>query len=123
MTAELPDDITQLKQMLMQLQQQHQAQAEEISELKAQLEHALAQLKLSRAKQFGRQSEKTPRGTFNEAEQQSRLAPRRKTARKQAASRCRPGWNARSGCIASTSPIAAAAGRPCSAVAVRTANS
>ncbi len=63
MTAELPDDITQLKQMLMQLQQQHQvlqsqsqAQAEEISELKVQIEHALAQLKLNRAKRFGRQS-------------------------------------------------------------------
>jgi transposase len=93
MTAELPDDIAQLKQMLTQLQQQHQllqsqsqAQAEEIGDLKAQLERALAQLKLNRAKRFGRQSEKAPRGTFNEAEQQSRLTPatksRQKTGRK-----------------------------------------
>jgi len=75
MTAELPDDIAQLKQMLVQLQSQNQAQAEELSELKAQLEHALAQLRLSRSKRFGRQSEKAPRGTFNEAEQQSSAKP------------------------------------------------
>lgn len=90
MTTTLPDDIDELKRMLLALhaQSQHQAeqlntqaeqlnsqteqlnlQAEQIIELKNRLQLALEQLNLSQAKRFGSQSEKTPKGTFNEAEQ------------------------------------------------------
>ncbi len=79
----LPDDIDELKRMLRTLHTRHQAldaekqalaqenqaQAEEIQALKARLEQVLEQLNLSRAKRFGSQSEKAPKGTFNEAEQ------------------------------------------------------
>lgn len=76
MTPELPDNMDELKQLLAELHQRNQvlesekqAQAEQICELKIQLQHALAQLKLSQSRQFGKRSEKAPKGTFNEAEQ------------------------------------------------------
>ncbi len=79
----LPDDINTLKRMLLELHAKnlHQAeqlntqaeqlalQTEQIIELNNRLQWALEQLNLSKAKRFGRQSEKTPKGTFNEAEQ------------------------------------------------------
>ena len=83
MPDNLPDDIDQLKQMIAALHQHNQAlsqdnqtQAEEISELKTQVEYMREQLNLSKSKRFGKQSEKAPRGTFNEAEQQSKAAPK-----------------------------------------------
>ena len=82
MPANLPDDINQLKQIIAQLHQQvndlsqdNQTQAEEISELKTQVEYMREQLNLSKSKRFGKQSEKVPRGTFNEAEQQAKADP------------------------------------------------
>ena len=85
MNPELPDEPELLKQMLLQLQQQNQqlhaenqTLTEQNSKLQAELEKALAQLKLSRARQFGKRSEKEPKGVFNEAEQEKpeRDAPR-----------------------------------------------
>lgn len=83
MPANLPDDINQLKQIIAQLHQQvndlsqdNQTQAEEISELKTQVEYMREQLNLSKSKRFGKQSEKAPRGTFNEAEQQAKAEPK-----------------------------------------------
>ncbi len=83
MPANLPDDINQLKQIIAQLHQQvndlsqdNQTQAEEISELKTQVEYMREQLNLSKSKRFGKQSEKVPRGTFNEAEQQAKAEPK-----------------------------------------------
>ena len=83
MSTELPDDIEQLKQMLIALQNDNQSLSSEVkelntqnkslstenSELKNQLEEALAQLKLSRTKQFGKRSEKLAKGTFNDNEE------------------------------------------------------
>ncbi len=71
----LPDDIDQLKRMVWQLQAEKQSQAEQIHELQISLAQALEQLKLSKSKRFGRQSEKTPRGTFNEAERDAKPEP------------------------------------------------
>ena len=90
MSTELPDDIAQLKQMLIALQHDNQSLSSELqvlstenSELRNQLEAALAQLNLSRTKQFGKRSEKLAKGTFNEAEQyQTQEKPRGKTGRK-----------------------------------------
>ena len=83
MSTELPDDIEQLKQMLIALQHDNQALSTENNILKNKLEEALAQLKISRTKQFGRRSEKLAKGTFNEAEQHQKQAkPRSKTGRK-----------------------------------------
>ncbi|MGF1759192.1 IS66 family transposase [Photobacterium sagamiensis] len=74
--AELPDDVEQLKAMLLQLQQEKQAQAEEIIELKSTVQLLTEQLNLSKSKRFASQSEKLPKGTFNEAEQQNKPAPK-----------------------------------------------
>ena len=83
MPANLPDDINQLKQIIAQLHQQvndlsqdNQTQAEEISELQTQVEYMREQLNLSKGKRFCKQSEKAPRGTFNEAEQQAKAEPK-----------------------------------------------
>jgi transposase len=43
--------------------------------LKDKLQLELAQLNLNRAKRFGVQIEKTPKGTFNEAEQHASASP------------------------------------------------
>jgi len=72
--TELPDDVEQLKAMLLQLQQEKQAQAEEIIELKSTVQLLTEQLNLSKSKRFASQSEKYPKGTFNEAEQQNKPA-------------------------------------------------
>jgi len=74
--TELPDDVEQLKAMLLQLQQEKQAQAEEIIELKSTVQLLTEQLNLSKSKRFASQSEKHPKGTFNEAEQQNNPAPK-----------------------------------------------
>jgi transposase len=94
--SQTPDKFTQLKAMLTKLQQENQAletdkkslttdnlalesklkiiSAENIT-LKDKLELALAQLNLNRAKRFGVQTEKAPKGTFNEAEQHASASP------------------------------------------------
>ena len=72
----LPDDIDQLKAMLMQLQEEKvqaeqlaQTRLEEIVELETKVHLLVEQLNLSKSKRFSSQSEKIPKGTFNEAEQ------------------------------------------------------
>lgn len=64
----LPDDVEQLKAMLRQLQ-------EEMIELKNRYQLLVEQLNLSKSKRFSAQSERVPKGTFNEAEQQNSLTP------------------------------------------------
>ncbi|MGI2227677.1 IS66 family transposase [Shewanella vesiculosa] len=78
--TDLPDDIAQLKAMLLQLQQENdaqkvllQAKQEQVSELQTQIELLIEQLNLSKSKRFSSQSEKVAKGTFNEAEQQHAL--------------------------------------------------
>jgi transposase len=77
--TDLPDDIEQLKAMLV-------AKEEEISALKNHVQLLIEQLNLSQSKRFAAQSEKVAKGTFNEAEQQDALpsAPKaqRQTGRK-----------------------------------------
>lgn len=75
--TDLPDDTDQLKAMLLELHQQNEAKdkllaakQEEVVELKTKIELLVEQLNLSKSKRFSSQSEKTPKGTFNEAEQQ-----------------------------------------------------
>ncbi|WP_305815066.1 IS66 family transposase [Photobacterium leiognathi] len=78
--TELPDDIEQLKAMLLKLQAENRAlqktvdtQAEEVIELENKMQLLLEQLNLSKSKRFSAKSEKEPKGTFNEAEQQNAL--------------------------------------------------
>lgn len=78
--TDLPDDVDQLKAMLLQLQQDSeakdkllQAKQEEVAELKTQVQLLVEQLNLSKSKRFSSQSEKVAKGTFNEAEQQHGL--------------------------------------------------
>lgn len=92
----LPDDIEQLKAMVLQLQQAAdiaQAQAslakeevlvaqEEITELKTQIQLLIEQLNLSQSKRFSSKSEKVAKGTFNEAEQQDIAEPSTQTTKK-----------------------------------------
>jgi predicted nuclease with TOPRIM domain len=76
--TELPDDVEQLKAMLLKLQEENSAlkmtvdtQAEEVVELENKMQLLLEQLNLSKSKRFSAKSEKEPKGTFNEAEQQN----------------------------------------------------
>lgn len=73
---ELPDDVEQLKAMLLQLQQEKQSLSEEVIELKSAVQLLTEQLNLSKSKRFAAQSEKHPKGTFNEAEQQNKPEPK-----------------------------------------------
>jgi transposase len=77
--TELPNNIAQLKAMLL-------AKEEEVAALKTQVQLLIEQLNLSKSKRFASQSEKVAKGTFNEAEQQNALptpaAERGKTGRK-----------------------------------------
>jgi len=88
MTTKSPDDIEQLKLMLATLQQENQVLNSKNKDLENRLNIALEQLKLSRKNQFGKRSEKMPKGTFNEAEQhqtsgKSDTKSQEKTGRKQ----------------------------------------
>ena len=76
--TDLPDDVEQLKAMLMQLQKEKleadlkvQTQQEEIAELEIKVQLLVEQLNISKSKRFSTQSEKTPKGNFNEAEQKN----------------------------------------------------
>ena len=69
MTTEQPDNIEQLKKMLAMLQHENQVLNAKNKDLENRLNIALEQLQLNRNKQFGQRSEKMPKGTFNEAEQ------------------------------------------------------
>ena len=71
--TDLPDDIEQLKAMLLKLQEKDRAQTEEIAELKTKVQLLVEQLNLNKSKRFSSQSEKIAKGTFNEAEQQNTL--------------------------------------------------
>jgi len=83
MTTELPDDIEQLKQMLAKLQHENQVLNSKNKKLQNSLNIALEQLKLHRKKEFGSRSEKMPKGTFNEAEEnQTENKPRVRKGRK-----------------------------------------
>ncbi len=42
---------------------------EDKAEMQTRIDNLLAELKLSKSQKYGKKSEKTPRGTFNEAEQ------------------------------------------------------
>ena len=76
--TDLPDDVEQLKAMLMQFQKEKleadlkvQTQQKEIAELETKVQLLVEQLNLSKFKRFSTQSEKIPKGTFNEAEQKN----------------------------------------------------
>ncbi|GAD89183.1 putative transposase [Vibrio halioticoli NBRC 102217] len=79
--TDLPDDIEQLKAMLLDLHQKNEAKdkllaakQEEVAELKTKVQLLIEQLNLNKSKRFSAQSEKTPKGTFNEAEQQNTVS-------------------------------------------------
>ena len=78
--TDLPNDVEQLKAMLLQLQAENQAKDEQLkakqeenTELQNKLDLLIEQLNLSKSKRFSASSEKVPKGTFNEAEQQQAL--------------------------------------------------
>lgn len=74
-SLQLPDNLDELKRLLLGLYEKSEQQEKEIADLKARLQEVLEQLKLSQSKRFGRRSEKEPKGTFNEAEQQKKSKP------------------------------------------------
>lgn len=84
--TDFPNDIEQLKTMLLAKDALLQAKEEEVAALKTQVQLLVEQLNLSKSKRFAAQSEKIAKGTFNEAEQQNALpkptAERGKTGRK-----------------------------------------
>ncbi len=66
--TELPDDVEQLKAMLLKLQEESSAlkmtvdtQAEEVVELENKMQLLLEQLNLSKSKRFSAKSEKSPK--------------------------------------------------------------
>ncbi|MGL4899326.1 MAG: IS66 family transposase zinc-finger binding domain-containing protein, partial [Shewanella sp.] len=71
--TELPNDIEQLKALLLAKEALLQAKEEEVAALKTQVQLLVEQLNLSKSKRFAAQSEKIAKGTFNEAEQQNAL--------------------------------------------------
>ena len=94
--TKLPNDIDQLKAMLLRLQEEViplkktlDTQAEEVVELNSQIQHLVEQLNLSKSKRFASQSEKIAKGTFNEAEQQDLLPKEKKKPESEAAKRGR----------------------------------
>lgn len=84
--TDFPNDIEQLKAMLLKLEQEKQAMEEELAALKTQVQLLIEQLNLNKSKRFAAQSEKIAKGAFNEAEQQNALPSstkeRKKTGRK-----------------------------------------
>ncbi len=66
MTKEL--SITQLHQQLAALQAQVDSLKNDKVDMQRQIDLLISKLNLSNSKRFGKQSEKAPRGTFNEAE-------------------------------------------------------
>ncbi|MGI2215041.1 IS66 family transposase [Shewanella oncorhynchi] len=84
--TDFPNDIEQLKAMLLAKDALLQAKEEEVAALKTQVQLLVEQLNLSKSKRFAAQSEKVAKGTFNEAEQENALPSspkeRRKTGRK-----------------------------------------
>ncbi|WP_315708219.1 IS66 family transposase [Brenneria uluponensis] len=79
--TDLPDDVDQLKAMLLQLQAENgslkealHTQAEAVVELENRLQLLIEQLNLSTSRRFSAQSEHVPKGTFNEAEQQHAIS-------------------------------------------------
>ncbi len=85
--TDLPDDLKQLKAKLLKLLEENQSkdeaiatlertvqtQAEEVVELENKMQLLIEQLNLSKSKRFSAKSEKDPKGTFNEAEQQNAM--------------------------------------------------
>jgi len=69
--TDFPNDIEQLKAMLLAKDTLLQAKEEEVAALKTQVQLLVEQLNLSKSKRFASQSEKVAKGTFNEAEQQN----------------------------------------------------
>jgi len=57
------------------LQKDKQNLQEDKVEMQTRIDHLLAELKLSKSQKYGRKSEKSPRGTFNEAEQHKSTEP------------------------------------------------
>jgi transposase len=71
----LPTDIQQLQQLVWQSQQREQALCDEITKLRNTIAEITAQLNLNTSQRFGKKSEKTPKGTFNEAERIKKTDP------------------------------------------------
>ncbi len=80
--TDFPDDIEQLKAMLLAKDALLQAKEEEVAALKTQVQLLVEQLNLSKSKRFASQSEKVAKGTFNEAEQQDALPSSPKARKK-----------------------------------------
>ena len=66
MTKEL--SIEQLKALVKQLERDNSKLKKNAKEMQHQIDLLISKLNLSNSKRFGKQSEKAPRGTFNEAE-------------------------------------------------------
>lgn len=91
----MPDDIEQLKAMLLKLVQEKQAMAQEVTALKTQVQLLVEQLNLSKSKRFNSQSQNVAKGEFNEADQQNTLHSSSKERKKQVVNCCLLTFNAR----------------------------
>ena len=60
--------IDQLQALVKQLERDNNQLKKNVKEMQRQIDLLISKLNLSNSKRFGKQSEKAPRGTFNEAE-------------------------------------------------------
>jgi len=67
--ARMQAQIDALQKSKSTLEEDKAAWQEDKIEMQARIDHLLAELKLSKSQKYGKKSEKSPRGTFNEAEQ------------------------------------------------------
>ncbi len=81
--TDFPDDIEQLKAMLIAKDALLQAKEEEVAALKTQVQLLVEQLNLSKSKRFASQSEKVAKGTFTKpsSKMPCPLRPRREAKR------------------------------------------
>ncbi|MBL4899547.1 MAG: IS66 family transposase [Colwellia sp.] len=67
--TELHNQLARMQAKIDALQKDKATWQEDKAEMQTRIDHLLAELKLSKSQKYGKKSEKSPRGTFNEAEQ------------------------------------------------------
>ena len=73
--AQMQAQIDALETEKQSWQTEKEAFKEDKVEMQTRIDHLLAELKLSKSQKYGRKSEKSPRGTLNEAEQHKKTEP------------------------------------------------
>lgn len=71
----LQNQLAQMQAQIDALQKDKQTLQEDKVEMQTRIDHLLAELTLSKSQKYGKKSERSPRGTFNEAEQHKSTEP------------------------------------------------